>query len=84
MLLCCYIVIVQHKGIDEDIVLRVEDAGSEETIKTKRRKEISLLESDLNNDKENNGEDFEDEDVEESNGEDDEMKKMSCINILCK
>lgn len=45
----------------------------EETINTKRRKEVSLDESDLdlNSDEEDDGEDSGDEDEEESDGEDD-------------
>ena len=65
---CRPFVVVQDEEIDEDAALGEDDAGLEETIKTKRRQEVSLDESDLdlNSDEEEDGE----ESGEESDGED--------------
>ncbi|KAG0563345.1 hypothetical protein KC19_8G023100 [Ceratodon purpureus] len=61
----------EDEEIDEDAALGEEDADLEETIKTKRRIEVSLDESDLdlNSDEEDDGEDSGDDDEEMSDGE---------------
>lgn len=82
-------IVAQDEEIDEDAAFGEEDIGLEENIKTKRREDISLDESDVSlnsdeedpasaeeDDEESGDEDEEDEEEEEEEDDDEKHQQM--------